>query len=130
MSSSPTSQKKIKVRSAKRSNDLNEREIDELQTITSEWNSTSTDDFVALMRRVHYRWSQEKKSHPIVTRISYEYEIPVSTVLGRSRSRELSEVRTEIAHALREEGMTLHEIGEAMNRHHTSVLYLLNKEGS
>lgn len=130
MNSSPPSQKKIKVRSAKNSNGLNVQETEELHDIASEWNGTSTDNFVSLMRRVHHRWSQEKKSHPVVARIAAEYEIAVSTILGRSRSRELSEVRTEIAHALREEGLTLHEVGAAMNRHHTSVLYLLNKEGS
>jgi chromosomal replication initiation ATPase DnaA len=118
------------MRSAKNSNSLNERETEELLEITSEWNGESIEDFIALMRRVHYRWSQEKKTHPVVARIAGEYGIPVTTVLGRSRSRELSEARAEIAHELREQGLTLHEIGAAMNRHHTSVLYLLNKEGS
>ena len=118
------------MRSAKNSNALNERETEELLDIVSEWNGESVEEFTSLMRRVHYRWSQDKKTHPVVTRIAREYEIPVSTILGRSRSRELSEARAEIAHALREQGLTLHEIGTAMNRHHTSVLYLLNKEGS
>lgn len=49
-------------------------------------------------------------------------------LLGRGRWASIVKVRTTIARELRAAGYSLPEIGRVLNRHHTSIMNLLNEE--
>lgn len=53
--------------------------------------------------------------------------IDVALLLSDARSEELTEVRREIAAMLRREGYGLKRIGAALNRHHSTIVYILEE---
>lgn len=55
--------------------------------------------------------------------------LKIAQILGVRRDRDLVQARAAIACQLRNDGYSLKRIGEAMNRDHTSILYLINKYG-
>jgi chromosomal replication initiation ATPase DnaA len=55
--------------------------------------------------------------------IAAEYQLPLATVLGRSRTSHISEARQALYSALRAQGLSLPAIGRFMQRDHTTVLY-------
>lgn len=57
--------------------------------------------------------------------ICRNHKLPGWIIRRPDRRRVMVRLRTAIATELRGRGFTLPEIGEAMNRHHTSILSLL-----
>lgn len=53
------------------------------------------------------------------------YDITSEDILGKCRKAHISESRVIIAHILRYIGYSLTEIGDILNRNHTSVIYYL-----
>ncbi len=57
------------------------------------------------------------------------YGVSLEALTGPGRSSWLVKARTAVALELRSMGLSLHEIGGILNRHHTTVLYLLGGAG-
>lgn len=55
----------------------------------------------------------------------HTYGVSLAALTGPGRSAWLVRARTAAALELRGMGLSLHEIGRVLNRHHTTVLYLL-----
>lgn len=53
------------------------------------------------------------------------YGVTLDALTGPGRSKWLTKARTAAALELRQMGLSLAEIGGLLNRHHTSVLYLI-----
>lgn len=53
------------------------------------------------------------------------YDITSEDILGKCRKAHISEARMMVAYILRHVGYSFTEIGEILNRHHTSVIYFL-----
>lgn len=53
------------------------------------------------------------------------YGVTIDALVGPCRSRWLTKARTAAAIELRALGLSLADIGGILNRHHTSILYLL-----
>jgi Bacterial dnaA protein helix-turn-helix len=57
-----------------------------------------------------------------------DFGVKPSQLLSSDRSQKMVAFRARVATELRAFGFSLPEIGRALNRHHTSVLYLLLRE--
>ena len=64
----------------------------------------------------------------IVLQVCEETNTSLQEIKYGGRHQGLVEVRVKIAKMAREAGFSLPEIGRAMNKHHTSVLHLLNRK--
>lgn len=62
-----------------------------------------------------------------LTAILRKWKFKSHHVLGRDNSREASKRRRIVARELRAMGYTVEKIGEAICRHHSTVLYLLGR---
>ena len=51
-------------------------------------------------------------------------------IVAKSNRRHLVRLRAEVVRLARAEGYSLSEIGELLNKHHTTILHLLNKYGN
>jgi hypothetical protein len=54
--------------------------------------------------------------------VAENYRVPYEAIMSRDRSTVPSAARTIVAKLLREQGYSLPEIGDALNRNHTSVM--------
>lgn len=62
----------------------------------------------------------------IIREVAEKHELPVERLLGRQRSGELIPARVEIAVRLRNElKMSYPQIGRAMGRDHSSIMYYI-----
>ena len=61
----------------------------------------------------------------LINCIANLYDITSEDILGKCRKAHMSESRVIIAHILRYIGYSLTEIGEILNRDHSSVIYYL-----
>lgn len=62
-----------------------------------------------------------------IEEIAKRHRIPMTEVLGDRRYRQVVRVRRAICVMLRNEGLTTPQIGQYINRDHTSVLNLLGR---
>ena len=71
---------------------------------------------------------RDKNVHATVRRVCNKYGIEPATLLSKRRHKTLCLVRRRAAHALRTElDLSLHEIGMALHRDHTTVMHMLRK---
>ena len=61
----------------------------------------------------------------VLVSVCAAYGVTIEALVGQTRSKWLTKARTAAATELREMGLSLQDIGGVMNRHHTSILYLL-----
>lgn len=64
----------------------------------------------------------------VIARIASKHGFSVAAMKGRCRDARLVEPRHECMRVLRQMGLTLHEIGRALNRDHTTVHYALHRK--
>ena len=62
----------------------------------------------------------------LIESIANLYDITSKDILGKCRKAHISEARIIVAYILRHVGYSFPEIGEILNRHHSSIIYFLN----
>ena len=91
------------------------------------------EDLAELRRQIEDELHQNAQAvDPVIARevlshVSALFGLVPADILGKSQGRRCVLPRHIVAHALRERGWSLPQIGRMMNRHHTSVLYMLRK---
>lgn len=77
-----------------------------------------------LMER-HWKGERGVTIDSCITRAAQAYDVRPSYILGKSREREHVQARWHAARLMREEGLSLPQIGRALNRHHTTIMQAL-----
>ena len=67
--------------------------------------------------------------HPVIRRVAKRCRVRIVDIIGPSRQRRFVEARRQVARELRESGwFTLQEIGDILNRDHSTVMYWLQED--
>lgn len=63
----------------------------------------------------------------VVSEVAQIFKVSVEEIRGPARTMRLVDARTVIAFALRQRGFRLHEIGNYLNRHTSSIVHLADR---
>jgi chromosomal replication initiation ATPase DnaA len=72
---------------------------------------------------------RRRLAQQIVADVAQRHNLIVRDLTGRDRFAHFVAARREAARALREAGLFVTEIGKALDRHHTTVLHYVEREG-
>jgi chromosomal replication initiation ATPase DnaA len=87
---------------------------------------TLSPDDIKRCRSISARCSNSVKE--IALAVSAETQIPISAIYGPRRTARISLARGLVMYLAREAGMSYPEIGNAMNRDHTTVIKAVRRE--
>lgn len=65
------------------------------------------------------------KAQEILQQVSNDLGVSVESIISESRKSNLVAARSIVCRKMRQEGFSLEEIGETINRHHASVVHSL-----
>ena len=92
---------------------------------------TSIED---LFRRVHSRWNgfrhQQRnieKAISIINRIAEKHDVTIEKLMSRQRSQYIVDARDEACIELYNAGYSYSEIAKALNRHNSTIGYVINR---
>lgn len=68
-----------------------------------------------------------ERMRAILERVAYDYEIPIDSILRGGNSRKLVQARREVAIEARRQGFTFPQIGAALGKHHSTIIYLVQQ---
>ena len=78
-------------------------------------------------QRINELHHSEIKLHEISQLASNWFEIPYSLLVSDDRHEKVCFVRTICLHEMRQRGYTLKQIGDEMNRDHSTIIYNVNE---
>lgn len=87
-----------------------------------------------LFRQVHSRWNGFRHQHrnielaeDIISRLAEKHNVTIEKLMSRQRSQYVVDARNEICLELYDAGYSYAEIAKAMNRHDSTIGYIITK---
>ena len=77
-----------------------------------------------LMER-HWKSERSVTVDRCIARAAEAYEVRPARIAGKGRERQEVRARWHAARLMRDEGLSLPQIGAALNRHHTTIMHAL-----
>lgn len=87
---------------------------------------TLSPDDIIRCRAINMRTNDRVKE--IALAVCAETSIPISAIYGRNRKANVAEARWIIMRIAYDQGMSYEQIGRALNRDHTTVIYGIKQE--
>jgi chromosomal replication initiation ATPase DnaA len=88
--------------------------------VTSNWIFIDTQPSTRLKRKILF-----ETAAAAIEAASRQHGVSIEQIVGRRRTRPICRARWEAMAIMRAAGMSLPEIGGALNRHHTTVMHAL-----